>query len=119
MLSRAATVRTATSQAQTKRNCAKRDKARLNVFDFDGTIFRSPVPSLNMWSANTLQKIKAPTLCGGFGWFHNKVSLEPPYVPETPSAQWYNWDVVKEIKRSMKDDDAITGKKKLSRGGLH
>eukprot|EP00744_Colponema_vietnamica_P014760 GILI01020662.1.p1 GENE.GILI01020662.1~~GILI01020662.1.p1 ORF type:complete len:307 (-),score=59.12 GILI01020662.1:32-952(-) len=52
----------------------------VSVFDFDGTLFRSPAPS------NELQKrypgVSQPYESKGLGWFHNRRSLHPPYVPD-------------------------------------
>ena len=62
---------------------------KLNVFDFDATLFRSPSGS-------------SP------GWWISPRSLAPPCVPEKPGAEWWNASIVAAARRSMADPDART-----------
>lgn len=41
----------------------------LNIFDFDGTLFRSPEPNFTKWSAEAVGKLKGHPTTGGLGWF--------------------------------------------------
>ncbi|MHC4777380.1 MAG: HAD domain-containing protein, partial [Planctomycetota bacterium] len=70
----------------------------LAVFDFDGTLFRSPLaPS---WAAK--------------GWFSDEVSLEPPCVPEKPGPEWWVSSTVREARKAIADPDTwavmVTGR---------
>lgn len=58
----------------------------LHIFDFDGTLFRSPCPNPALYDSGTLNMITQPTSVNGFGWFQNLATLSPPFVPESPPA---------------------------------
>jgi hypothetical protein len=64
---------------------------KLAIFDFDGTLFRSPEKPEG-WNE---------------GWWGNPASLAPPIVPETPSAEWWNGSVVQRAKRDISDDETV------------
>jgi hypothetical protein len=64
---------------------------RLSVFDFDGTLFRSPEKPEG-WEA---------------GWWGNLASLTPPIVPESPGADWWNGSVVQRAKRDIGDGETV------------
>jgi hypothetical protein len=65
------------------------------IFDFDGTLMRTPEETPSWW------KDPAP-----FSWHSNPVSLSPPVVPSKPSGKhWISW-VAKEAKRSLQDPNA-------------
>jgi NADH:ubiquinone oxidoreductase subunit len=57
----------------------------VHVFDFDGTLFRSPTPHPTRVDAKfgegALQRLLQPVSAGGLGWFQHKATLSPPYVP--------------------------------------
>jgi len=65
---------------------------KLAIFDFDGTLFRSPEPPVG-WQGS---------------WWGNSLSLAPPIVPEVPSIDWWNADVVARAKAAMADEDTVT-----------
>ena len=60
----------------------------LDVFDFDGTLFKSPLPP-DWW------KDKAD-------WFYGIESLTPPFVPEVPS-DWWIESTVRHAVRALSD----------------
>ncbi len=62
---------------------------RIAIFDFDGTLFKSPVKP-DWW-----QK----------GWWGRPESLNPPCVPERPGSDWWNTPVVSEAKRAIGASD--------------
>lgn len=64
---------------------------KLAIYDFDGTLFRSPEKPEG-WEA---------------GWWGNLASLTPPIVPETPGAEWWNGSVVQRAKRDISDGDTV------------
>jgi len=65
----------------------------LHLYDFDGTLFRSP---------------DEPSWWGKDNWIFNPASLGPPCVPDTPGADWWNGPVVSSAKQSIADADTWT-----------
>lgn len=57
----------------------------VHVFDFDGTLFRSPTPHPTRvdikYGEGTLNRLLQPVTAGGLGWFQHRATLSPPYVP--------------------------------------
>lgn len=64
----------------------------LSIFDFDGTLFRSPAK---------------PALWKG-GWWGKPESLNPPCVPQVPDSDWWISDVVGKAKEYQSNPRAIT-----------
>ena len=56
----------------------------IHVFDFDGTLFRSPVPNPKNHSPAHIGRLK-----GDGGWFHLPPSLCHPAVPDVPGEEWW------------------------------
>ena len=74
--------------------------SEIHLFDFDGTLFRSPEPPPG-WS--------------GKSWWVYPGSLGPPCVPESPGADWWVTSVVSQARKSISDPDVwavlATGRK--------
>lgn len=74
--------------------------SEIHLFDFDGTLFRSPQPP-DGWS--------------GKSWWAYPGSLEPPCVPESPGADWWVSSTVAQARQSISDPDVwavlATGRK--------
>ena len=64
---------------------------KLAVFDFDGTLFRSPEKP-DWWKG---------------GWWGNLNSLSEPCVPERPPADWWNGSVVSAAKQAINNPDVL------------
>lgn len=64
---------------------------KLHVFDFDGTLFRSP---------------EKPVWWKG-GWWGNLDSLSDPCVPERPPPEWWNESVVSAAKQAISNPDVL------------
>lgn len=64
---------------------------KLAIYDFDGTLFRSPEQPEG-WTE---------------GWWGNIASLNPPVVPEKPGAAWWNGSVVQRAKQDISDGETI------------
>ena len=62
---------------------------RLAVFDFDGTLFRSPQPP--SWYDKA--------------WAVEKASLSPPCVPENPGSEWWILSTVAAARKAIADPD--------------
>lgn len=67
-------------------------KKTLVVFDFDGTLFKSPYKPENWKGA----------------WWSNIKSLTPPLVPEHPGDEWWNDEICEEAFSSLSDPEAYT-----------
>jgi hypothetical protein len=67
---------------------------RLEVFDFDKTLFRSPE--------------KPSSWPEGKGWWGRPESLQEPCVPAHPPADWWVDEVVAEARRAIADPDTLT-----------
>lgn len=67
---------------------------RLVVFDFDQTLFWSPLPPEGTTKVSD--------------WWRSAKSLAPPHVPEVPGEKHWNKDVVGAAKRSLADSKAFT-----------
>jgi hypothetical protein len=63
----------------------------LHLYDFDGTLFRSP--------ESPLGDVR--------GWWSKEQSLNPPCVPDNPDASWWNLPVVVEAKQSISNPDVL------------
>jgi hypothetical protein len=74
--------------------------AELHLYDFDGTLFRSPKPP--MWWGYAGK------------WWSDPQSLSPPCVPAKPGAEWWIGNVVSQARRSIANPDvwaiACTGR---------
>lgn len=77
---------------------------RLNIFDFDGTIFYSPSPNPANWDRKTLGKLKGEIRRGGYGWYQNPITLDDRYIDEDAFVE----EIVTEVNKSMSDPNAVT-----------
>lgn len=68
------------------------DKFEIHIFDFDGTLFRSPLP---------------PPLWKG-GWWSKPESLNAPCVPEEPDESWWILDTVSQAKDSIANSNVFS-----------
>eukprot|EP01122_Echinamoeba_exundans_P004749 TRINITY_DN14990_c0_g1_i1.p1 TRINITY_DN14990_c0_g1~~TRINITY_DN14990_c0_g1_i1.p1 ORF type:complete len:452 (-),score=98.70 TRINITY_DN14990_c0_g1_i1:39-1370(-) len=77
----------------------------LNIFDFDGTLFRSPCPSPKIWDKSSLGRIKGMPgpKQNGLGWFQDTITLSPPVVADPPPADLWIETVVAKVEQSMEN----------------
>lgn len=66
--------------------------SKLSVFDFDGTIFRSP---------------SQPFWYRGNSWWGDPISLNPPVVPERPNDEYWVTDTVSKAKLEINKNDTL------------
>jgi hypothetical protein len=64
----------------------------LHLYDFDGTLFRSP---------------EAPTGWSGQNWWGHQDSLGRPYVPDVPDASWWIAPTVQSARQSIADPQTV------------
>ncbi|AVK76646.1 hypothetical protein pneo_cds_1039 [Pandoravirus neocaledonia] len=81
---------------------------QLNIFDFDGTLFRSPEPNADKWTRASIATIKNGPKAKGLGWFQDVTTLCPPYVPEIPGGEWWNAPLLCRVRESMADPRSVT-----------
>ena len=76
--------------------------AELHVYDFDGTLFRSPHEPA-VWDTD---------------WWSDPASLLPPCVPENPGTEWWISSTVSQARKSINDPDVyaimMTGRRDAS-----
>jgi len=73
----------------------------IEIFDFDNTLFRSPVPNREMWSRNVYKHLRKH-------WWGFLPTLSPPYVPPEPNMEWYNVEILKRALISMDEPNTLT-----------
>ncbi|KYR03137.1 OB fold-containing protein [Tieghemostelium lacteum] len=84
-------------------------KLDLHIFDFDGTLFKSPEPNPNIWSGPMVGKLKGTPAQGGLGWFQETFTLDDPYVPLKPIRdEWFHKHVLESAILSANNDNHIT-----------
>ncbi|MEL7340629.1 MAG: hypothetical protein AAGM67_09100 [Bacteroidota bacterium] len=66
----------------------------LNIFDVDGTLFRSPHPNRELWSKEQWGKVMAR-------WYSDVATLSPPAIPFELDDTMYYMDVVRALKQSL------------------
>lgn len=76
----------------------------IKIFDFDGTIFNSPIPNRNLWDNKMFGKLMSETHKGGYGWFQNPRTLEDRYVSNSD----FNEAVVADVHEAMADVNTVT-----------
>jgi hypothetical protein len=70
---------------------------KLHLYDFDGTLFKSPEYVPDWWDAP-----------GEWSWLSHPLSLTEPCVPLNPSNKWWIQSTVEDAKRSVQDRDTLT-----------
>eukprot|EP01125_Pyxidicula_operculata_P011285 TRINITY_DN3691_c0_g1_i1.p1 TRINITY_DN3691_c0_g1~~TRINITY_DN3691_c0_g1_i1.p1 ORF type:complete len:418 (-),score=101.17 TRINITY_DN3691_c0_g1_i1:9-1262(-) len=80
----------------------------LNVFDFDGTLFKSPAPNPKLWEKPSFGKILEMRSSTGLGWFQDTLTLSEPYVPSNPGPEWFSEEIKNKVIESMNDDNCVT-----------
>ncbi|KAF9995343.1 hypothetical protein BGZ79_010965 [Entomortierella chlamydospora] len=94
-----------------KRLLNHQESARLHtvhVFDFDQTLFRSPLPNPALWDTSFIGQMVSWNTCGP-GWWHNPATLD--LGPEAEASIWDGWwneDLVAEITRSSNNPECLT-----------
>ena len=76
---------------------------KLAIFDFDSTLFKSPLPNPEIWSSNFLGKIISDCQ-----WFLEERTLGVPGLPSVPGPEWWNLSILETAKRSISTKDTLT-----------
>jgi hypothetical protein len=104
---------------------------KLTIFDFDGTIFRSPTDSLENrakfekhtkipWLVNKKMSRELSDKLGKHvgmrsGWWGRAETLEPPLVPSPAPAEWF----VPEVRKALEESKADVASLSLIMTGRH
>lgn len=80
------------------------DGTIIKIFDFDGTIFNSPIPNRDLWDRKDFGKLMSETETGGYGWFQNPITLDDKYIGNSD----FNEDVVADVRAANEDPNTVT-----------
>lgn len=92
------------------------DPARIkavHVYDFDNTLFATPLPNRKIWSNESLARLAELSYFSHGGWWHDARILAATgkgVDAEEPVAWkgWWNENIVKLVQLSMEQKDALT-----------
>lgn len=82
----------------------------LDIFDFDSTLFLSPLLSPNIWHSSFVNAITTENLLGP-GWWRDIRSLQlhlDEAESSTPWCRFWNEDIVAQVRESMADPSHLT-----------
>ncbi|RAK78665.1 rRNA 2'-O-methyltransferase fibrillarin-like protein [Aspergillus fijiensis CBS 313.89] len=85
----------------------------IHVYDFDNTLFLSPLPNPQLWNGPTIGFLQAYESFANGGWWHDPNLLSATgegIEKEEPRAWegWWNEQIVQLVKLSMEQKDALT-----------
>ncbi|KAM3422179.1 hypothetical protein BST61_g2548 [Cercospora zeina] len=85
----------------------------IHVYDFDNTLFKSPLPNRQVWNTGTCGSLQAQEFLHNGGWWHNPGILaatgEGLEKEETRAWQGcWNESIVQLVQLSMAEEDALT-----------
>jgi hypothetical protein len=85
----------------------------IHVYDFDNTLFSSPLPNPQIWSPSTIGMLNAYETLAYGGWWHDPSILESTgdgLEAEEPRAWegWWNETVVQLVQLSIQSKDVLT-----------
>ncbi|KAI0123705.1 hypothetical protein BJ170DRAFT_640105 [Xylariales sp. AK1849] len=84
----------------------------IHVYDFDNTLFKTPLPNPKLWNGQTLGSLGSPDIFLNGGWWHDSrilaatgdgVEREEPRGWEG----WWNEKIIELVHLSMKQKDAL------------
>ncbi|KAG0380014.1 hypothetical protein BGX24_010613 [Mortierella sp. AD032] len=78
------------------------------VFDFDQTLFQSPLPNPALWDPSFIGILTSWAYCGT-GWWHNPGTLEMgPDIEASLWDGWWNEAIVEKVRESSEDPGCLT-----------
>jgi hypothetical protein len=72
---------------ETEIEAFKSDKKVLNIFDFDGTLFKSPLPNRLIFTSQAAGRVMSDC-----GWFWEPATLAHPYIPLYPDSGSFSFN---------------------------
>ncbi|KAI4593926.1 hypothetical protein KJ359_008714 [Pestalotiopsis sp. 9143b] len=84
----------------------------IHVYDFDNTLFKTPLPNPKLWNGHTLGNLASPEVFINGGWWHDSRILAATgdgVEREEPRAWegWWNEKVAELVKLSVEQKDAL------------
>ncbi|TGJ79648.1 hypothetical protein E0Z10_g9118 [Xylaria hypoxylon] len=84
----------------------------IHIYDFDNTLFQTPLPNQRLWNSATLGRLGSPDIFVNGGWWHDSRILAATgdgVEREEPRAWegWWNERIVDLVQLSMKQKDAL------------
>jgi hypothetical protein len=76
---------------------------KLAIYDFDSTLFNSPLPNPKLWTKSFMGKILSDCQ-----WFCDIRTLSDPYIPNVPGDEWWNDEILNKAKASLAESDTLT-----------
>lgn len=85
----------------------------LHIYDFDNTLFMSPLPNPKLWAGQTIGFLQSQECFVNGGWWHDPHILEATgqgIEKEEPNAWrgWWNEQIVDLVQLSIKQPDTLT-----------
>ncbi|KAH5397064.1 hypothetical protein HBI32_197310 [Parastagonospora nodorum] len=89
------------------------DIKSIHVFDFDNTLFASPLPNKQIWNSATLGQLGSPDMFVNGGWWHdaNILSATGQGIEKEEQRGWEGWwneHIVSLVELSMQQKDALS-----------
>ncbi|CAO2656322.1 Nn.00g051250.m01.CDS01 [Neocucurbitaria sp. VM-36] len=89
------------------------DIKSIHIYDFDNTLFASPLPNKQLWNSATIGQLGAPDMFLNGGWWHDSSILAATgegIEKEEPRAWkgWWNEEIVTLVEASMAQKDALS-----------
>ncbi|XXH01404.1 translation initiation factor eIF-2B epsilon subunit, GEF [Hypoxylon texense] len=84
----------------------------IHVYDFDNTLFKTPLPNQKLWNNTTVGQLSSPHIFINGGWWHDpKILAATGEGAEQEEKRawdgWWNEKVVELVHLTMKQDDAL------------
>ncbi|KAI1762306.1 hypothetical protein GGR53DRAFT_521792 [Hypoxylon sp. FL1150] len=84
----------------------------IHVYDFDNTLFKTPLPNPKLWNNTTLGQLGSPNIFINGGWWHDPKILAATGdgAEQEEKRAWSNWwneKVVELVHLTMKQEDAL------------
>ncbi|KAH8668921.1 hypothetical protein BX600DRAFT_435433 [Xylariales sp. PMI_506] len=84
----------------------------IHVYDFDNTLFKTPLPNPKLWNGQTIGSLASPDIFINGGWWHDSSILGATgegVEREEPRAWkgWWNEKIVDLVRLTMQQKDAI------------
>ncbi|KAF2838546.1 hypothetical protein M501DRAFT_934874 [Patellaria atrata CBS 101060] len=88
------------------------DVKEIHVYDFDNTLFASPLPNRQLWHGPTIGQLQSPSIFLNGGWWHDATILAATgegVEKEEPRAWegWWNEQIVDLVNLTMEQKDAL------------
>eukprot|EP00301_Raphidiophrys_heterophryoidea_P008427 c13126_g1_i1.p1 GENE.c13126_g1_i1~~c13126_g1_i1.p1 ORF type:complete len:701 (+),score=179.22 c13126_g1_i1:56-2158(+) len=99
---------------------------RVVIFDFDGSLFQTLVPSKNLWTPNALKTLRKSNDEKGVGWFEMPQLLQEPYsstshmveVVANEAKKWISLAKAENSKESSVTTALVTGRTESCRAAV-